>query len=117
MTNEPVVAQTDGKTWAMIVWGCYILGAVTGFLAIVGVILAYVKRNDLVGTPFDSHMVSAIRTFWISLIVGLVGFLLLIVGIGFVILLALGVWVLFRSIRGLIFALDSKPIADPKGWL
>lgn len=117
MTNEPVLSQTDGKTWAMIVWGCYILGSVTGFIAIIGVILAYVKRADLAGTPFESHMVSAIRTFWIGLVVGLIGLVLMIVGIGFLILLALAVWMLFRAVRGLVYAVDSKPIADPKGWL
>lgn len=122
MTTEPAGAQPDSRspdsrTWALIVWGLYILGAVTGFLALVGVILAYVKRADLRGTPFESHMTSAIRTFWIALIGGIVGVVLMVVAIGFLVLLAVAVWVLFRAIRGFVYAMDGKPIANPAGWL
>jgi uncharacterized membrane protein len=62
-------------------------------------------------------MTSAIRTFWISLIVGLIGFALSIVGVGIVILILLAVWQLFRIIRGIVRAIDRKPIDDPTGWL
>lgn len=117
MTLETSTTQPDPKTWALIVWGLYILGSVTGILAVVGVILAYVKRGDLIGTPYESHLTSAIRTFWIALIAGVIGVVLMIVAIGFIVLLALAVWVLFRSIRGLVFAIDGKPIPNPTGWL
>ncbi len=117
MTNEPAISNPDARTWAIIIWGCYILGSFTGIMALVGVILAYVKRDDLAGTAFQSHATSAIRTFWTSLIIGLIGVVLMFVLIGFLVLLALGVWVLFRSIRGLVYAMDSKPIPNPTGWL
>ncbi|PXA97537.1 hypothetical protein DMC47_13355 [Nostoc sp. 3335mG] len=109
---------TDAKTWAIVIWGLFIGGAITGGIAtIVGVILAYVKRDDLRGTPFESHVTSAIRTFWISLVGALIGVVLMFILIGVLVLIAVAVWVLFRSVRGLVFALDSKPIADPAGWL
>ena len=62
-------------------------------------------------------MTSAIRTFWISLIVGIIGLLLALVIVGFVVLGLLALWQLFRVIRGLIRAIDGQPIADPAGWL
>jgi uncharacterized membrane protein len=108
----------DPKTWAMIVWGLYIASYFTAFITmIVGLIIAYVKRGELAGTPFESHMTSAIRTFWISLIGGIIGLVLSIVGIGIVILIALAVWQIFRVIRGMIRAVDGRPIEDPTGWL
>ena len=114
-------STSDGvspQTWAIIVWGLYLAAFVTfAITAVVAVITAYVKRGDLVGTPYESHMTSAIRTFWISLIVGVIGVILAFVGIGFVILGLLALWQLFRIIRGLIRALDGRPIADPAGWL
>ncbi len=101
-----------------IVWGLYLAAFFTfAITAVVAVIIAYVKRGDLVGTPYESHMTSAIRTFWISLIVGVIGVILAFVGIGFVILGLLALWQLFRIIRGLIRALDGRAIADPAGWL
>lgn len=110
--------STDPKTWAMIVWGLYIASYFTAFITmIVGLIIAYVKRGELAGTPFESHMTSAIRTFWISLIGGIIGVVLSIVGIGVIILVALAVWQIFRVIRGMVRAVDGRPIDDPQGWL
>ena len=111
-------AGTSPQTWAIIVWALFIASYFTASISgIVGVIIAYVKRGDLVGTPFESHMTSAIRTFWISLIVGIIGFVLAFVLIGFLVLGLLALWNLFRVVRGLIRALDGQPIADPAGWL
>ena len=118
MSMQTTGSGTDPKTWAMIVWGLYIASYFTAFITmIVGVIIAYVKRDELAGTPFESHMTSAIRTFWISLIGGVVGVVLMIVGIGFIILAVLAVWQIFRVIRGMVRAVDGRPIEDPAGWL
>ena len=118
MSMQTTESSTDPRTWAMIVWGLYIASYFTAFITmIVGLIIAYVKRGELAGTPFELHMTSAIRTFWISLIGGIIGVVLSIVGIGIVILIALAVWQIFRVIRGMIRAVDGRPIEDPAGWL
>lgn len=117
MSLQTTEQGTNPKTWAIVVWALYLLGYVTAFTVIVGVIIAYVKRDELAGTPYASHMTSAIRTFWIGVIVGIIGFVLTFIGIGLVILFALVVWNLYRVIRGLIRALDGRPIDDPAGWL
>ena len=119
MSQQPsAMSGTTPQTWATIVWVLYIASYFTVMLtSIAGLIIAYVKRDDLVGTPYASHMTSAIRTFWISLIVGVIGIILCFFLIGFAVLFLLGIWQLFRAIRGLIRALDNQPIADPNGWL
>ena len=110
--------QTEPRTWAIVVWGLYIGWYFTfGITMLVGLIIAYVKREELAGTPYASHMTSAIRTFWILLIVSIIGFALTFVGIGIVILGLVGIWHLFRVIRGIVRAIDRQPIADPNGWL
>ncbi|MBR1220612.1 DUF4870 domain-containing protein [Bradyrhizobium sp. U87765 SZCCT0131] len=117
MSLQTTDNATSPRTWALIVWGLFIASYFT-FAAtlIVAVIIAYVKRGDLVGTPFASHMTSAIRTFWISLIASVIGVVLLLIGIGVFILGAAALWQLFRTIRGVIRALDNRPIDDPEGW-
>jgi len=108
----------DNRVWAIIVWGCNAVSYFTlGAASIIGLIIAYVKRSDLRGTIYESHMTSAIRTFWISFAGFCLGGLLAFVGIGFLILLATWAWHVFRTVRGLIRAIDDKPIADPHGWL
>ena len=118
MSSPPTAAGTSPQTWAIVVWAFFLASIFSfAFTAIIGLVIAYVKRRDLTGTPFESHMTSAIRTFWITLIVGILGFVLILVGIGFIILGLLCLWHLFRVIRGLIRAIDGQPIADPAGWL
>jgi uncharacterized membrane protein len=118
MSMQTTESGTDPKTWAMIVWGLYIASYFTAFItAIVGVVIAYVKRDELAGTPFESHMTSAIRTFWISLIGYIISAVLMFVLIGFLLAAVVFVWQLFRTIRGIIRAMDGRPIDDPTGWL
>jgi uncharacterized membrane protein len=117
MSMQTTGSGTEAKTWALIVWGLYIAAFFTGITIIIGVIVAYVKRGELAGTPFESHMTSAIRTFWISLIGYLISAVLMLVLIGFVTMTLVGIWHLFRVIRGIVKALDDRPIDNPEGWL
>jgi uncharacterized membrane protein len=117
MTLQTSNSSLDPRTWTIIIWGLYLGSFVTGISGIVGIVLAYMKRADLAGTPFETHVVSAIRTFWISLVAALIGLVLTIILIGPLVMIAVAVWFIFRSVRGLVLALDSKPIADPQGWL
>lgn len=99
------------------VWSLYLASYVTFFLtAVIGLIIAFIKRDELAGTAFASHMTSAIRTFWIAFVGILIGGALSVIGIGVVLIIALVIWQLFRSVRGLVLALDGKPIEDPTGW-
>jgi uncharacterized membrane protein len=63
MTSQSAPGGTDLRTWAIAVWVLYLASYLTGITAIVGVIIAYVKRQDAAGTPYASHMTYAIRTF------------------------------------------------------
>ena len=117
MTFQTSGQSTDARTWAIIVWALYLAGMVVGITVLVGLVLAYVKRGELAGTPFESHMTYAIRTFWIGLIGFVVGLVLMIVLIGFVVLFAVAIWVIYRSVRGIVLAIDSRPIPNATGWL
>lgn len=95
----------------------YIAAFVVGITGLVAFVLALVWKDEVAGTWEESHLQYHVMTFVISLVVGIVGFLLLIVGIGFLILLAVGIWVLVRSILALLKAQKQEPIPDPKTWL
>ena len=88
-----------------------------GWPSIIAVIINYVKRSDARGTWLDSHFGWQIRTFWYALVwVVLAGLLILtIVGIPFawVLLVAAGIWVLYRIIRGWIALAESRPMPLP----
>ncbi len=55
-----------------------VFAPLVGLAAIVGVIIAYVKRGDAQGTWVASHFTWLIRTFWWSLLWDLIGVLMLV---------------------------------------
>jgi uncharacterized membrane protein len=89
----------------------------TGWPSIIAVIINYVKRSDARGTWLDSHFGWQIRTFWYALVwVVLAGLLIVtVVGIPFawMLLVAAGIWVLYRIIRGWIALAEARPMPPP----
>jgi uncharacterized membrane protein len=89
-----------------------------GIVGIVAIILAYVKRGDAAGTWLASHYRWLIRTFWFSLLWGIIGAIIFVVlaivliglVVGYAIWIATTVWVIYRLIRGYVLFKDSKPI-------
>ncbi|HWV43321.1 DUF4870 family protein [Pseudorhodoplanes sp.] len=114
--GEPVPSSEE-RNWAIAVWLLYLGGHITFITVIAGLVIAYMKRAQFAGTPYESHMTSAIRTFWIALIGGIVSAVLIFVLVGIPLLIALVIWTIFRCVRGLVRAINGEPIADPNGWL
>jgi len=89
----------------------------TGWPSIIAVIINYVKRGDARGTWLDSHFIWQLRTFWYAVLwVVLAGLLILtVVGIPFawLLLVAVGIWVLYRIIRGWIALAEGRPMRLP----
>lgn len=89
----------------------------TGVTAIIGVVLAYVWRAEP-HLPWEgTHYAYLIRTFWIGVIGSVLGVLTLLIGVGFLILFAIGVWALVRTVMSLINAQKREPMKDPQTLL
>ena len=86
----------------------------TGWPSILAVILNYVKRGDVRGTYLDSHFSWQIRTFWWTVLwVVIASFLVItIIGIPFawLIFVIVGIWVLYRILRGWLALNDAAEI-------
>jgi uncharacterized membrane protein len=103
-------SDTDTRLMAIIVYGLYLVGwPCLHMPTIAGLVLAYIKRSDAAGTIWESHFQNQIETFWISLAVGAIAIPLCFVGIGFVILPLLVIWFLYRTIKGLVRAIEHQP--------
>jgi len=81
-----------------------------GITFLAAVIVNYVKREEIAGTWLESHFIWQIRTFWWSVLWGVLGLVLTLVLIGFFILIADGIWVLYRIIKGWLKLNDGKPM-------
>ena len=130
----PHSIDADTSSLRSIVMLCYVLfliACVNGVTAIIGVIIAYIKRLDAKGTIWESHFNNLIVVFWAMVGVTLLFFLswpfafgwwfangfvwlwaptaALPLLLGFILFPVLAVWYLYRVIRGLIRAGEDRP--------
>jgi uncharacterized membrane protein len=82
------------------------LGLIT---SIVAVIIAYIKKNEASGW-IRSHFEYQIKTFWVFFWVGLLGFVLVFFLVGFAVLFIDLLWLLYRTVKGLIALNDEREI-------
>ncbi|HTQ15338.1 MAG TPA: hypothetical protein VMH86_15815 [Rhizomicrobium sp.] len=133
--NTPTSAADESslRLFALISYGLLLLAGTNGLTAIVAVVLAYIKRDEARGTPFESHFSNIVTVFWsaiaaIAIVVAAAGasaitlfggpephhVLPQAIGIGIVLwAAAVGfvVWYLYRVIRGFIRAIDGRAYA------
>ncbi len=86
----------------------------TGWPSIIAVIINYVKRDSVRGTFLDSHFSWQIRTFWWSVLWVIIAAVMIATLIGVVIgvpiMLLVGLWVVYRIVRGWITLMRRKPM-------
>ncbi|MCS6996070.1 MAG: hypothetical protein NZ533_03800 [Casimicrobiaceae bacterium] len=109
-------AETDVQITHLI-YALYALGLLSfGLLAVFGLILAYVKRDDVAGTYLDSHFSWLIRTAWWSLawLALIVLFILLTLGIGLLVAwILVGIlllWVVYRIVKGWLRLIEKRAL-------
>ncbi|MGO1749874.1 MAG: DUF4870 family protein [Marinobacter sp.] len=83
----------------------FFLGGITG---LVGVIINYVKQDDVRGTWVESHFRWQIRTFWIGLLWTVIGVVTTFLIIGWFILLGIAIWLIYRIVKGALALNDGK---------
>jgi uncharacterized membrane protein len=101
---SPGQAASEAERTTLLV--AYVLQAVspfTGFLAsIVSVVISYIKAGETQNEFIRGHHRYLIRTFWWTLILGIVFGLLCWVLIGIPLLIGLWIWWIYRLVRGFI---------------
>jgi uncharacterized membrane protein len=111
VTQAPPARSEDTLRGTAIL--CYVLFLVgwptVHITSIVALILAYVQRNEAAGTVWESHFRNLIETFWVSLVIGLIAIPLCFVFVGIPILIGVGIWFLYRTIKGLLRAIEHRP--------
>ncbi|MEO9612192.1 MAG: DUF4870 domain-containing protein [Nitratireductor sp.] len=117
--NEP--RQTDrwleaGKTNIQIIYVLYLVSLAIGVTALIGIVLAHMNRGKA-GGWVETHYTWAIRTFWIGVLYGVICVVLAVIGIGFLLMIAVAVWAIVRIVIGLQKSSREEPIDNPESWL
>ena len=127
--NTPI-DQDSNRSLTLVLYVLYIIAIFTGgLLALIALIINYVKLNDVRGSIFESHFLWQIRSFWWYLfwnVIAFVPFFFLFftgnspdlfagVALGSTIfcisVMALSwIWIVYRAIRGIITLNDNQPI-------
>ena len=114
---SPPPPVTSDTTVALVIYVLYFVAYFTGITALVGVIMAHIQVGSTNDPVLVSHYRFQIRTFWVGVLYIVVGYFLIIVLIGFLILLWWFIWSLIRNIKGVLALNERRPIPDPTSWL
>ena len=114
MSEEVVVpneAQIKSlRSLTQVVYILYALSYFTGITAIIGIIINYVKKEDVAGTWLESHFRWQIRTFWFGLLWAVIGAATIVILVGMAILFANFCWIIYRIVKGWLNLNDEKPM-------
>ena len=114
-TNVVNTPNSDVKNYVFIAYVTYAVVLLILFTPVVGVIMAYVKRDEAQGTIYASHIDYLIKTFWVSLVGTVLGTFTTLILIGWLILLVTAIWFIYRVVIGLIKLNEDKPVSI-QGW-
>jgi len=103
-------SEKSAKTLTTIIYALYAASFLAGVTAIVGIVMNYVKKEDVAGTFLESHFRWQIRTFWFGLLWSVVGMITLIILVGWAILTATGIWIIYRIVKGWLRLNENKPM-------
>ena len=115
--NDPWQAQLNKPTeislrrLALIVYVLQAASLFTGALTLfAGVIVNYVRKEDVQGSWVASHFGWQIRTFWYSLLWLVIGGVTTIFLVGWVILVAASLWLIYRIVKGWVYLSENRPM-------
>ncbi len=100
----------SAKNVTTLIYALYAASFFVGITAIVAIIMNYVKEDDVAGTFLESHFRWQMNTFWFGLLWSLVGGITILIGIGFFVLAADSIWLIYRVVKGWLYLNDNKPM-------
>jgi uncharacterized membrane protein len=100
--------QAELKKYTYAVYILLALSFITLITPVIGVIINYVKDEDVRGSWLESHFRWQKATFWYGLLWMVLGVLTTPLLIGYGVLAVVTIWLIYRIARGWIFLVDGK---------
>ena len=114
MTNEPTLNKQASKelTMAHIVYLLQAIGFFFPITLIAAVIIDYIKKDDVTEPWLASHYRWQIQTFWYGLIFAMIGAVLVLLLVGYIILLGVMIWMVYRVVKGWMRLSEHRGVTD-----
>ncbi len=109
ITSSPT--EESLRRLALIVYALQATSLFTGSLTLfAGVIINYVRMDDVKGSWIESHFRWQTKTFWYSLVWMVIGGITVIFLVGWAILLAVSIWMIYRIVKGWLYLSENRPM-------
>jgi len=100
--------QAELKKYTYSVYILQALSFLTLITGILGLIINYIKDEDVRGSWLESHFRWQKATFWYGLLWTILGVLTTPILVGYAVLAAVTIWLIYRIARGWIYLVDGK---------
>ena len=100
--------QAELKKYTYAVYILQALSFLTLVTAVIGVIVNYIKDEDVRGSWLESHFAWQKATFWYGLLWTVLGVVTTPILIGYLVLGVVTFWLIYRIARGWIYLVDGK---------
>jgi uncharacterized membrane protein len=115
MSNEQIPEgkpPMDLRTLTQVAYGLFAVGLLSGGIfgiaTIAAMVLLYLKRPEAAGTVYASHFDWLMQTFWWGLLALAISWIATYIYIGWVGVVATGIWILYRLIKGWLALLEWR---------
>lgn len=95
---------------ATIVYALQAASFFIGLTLFAAVIVNYVRRDAALGTWVESHFRWQLRTFWFTLLWVAIGGLTFVFIVGWFILGAASLWLIYRIVKGWLYLSEKRPM-------
>jgi len=102
--------NSENKKYAFTVYILQAVSFVLGITAIIGVIINYIKDDDVKGSWLESHFLWQKRTFWYGLLWVVLGSMTTVFLVGWLVLLVATFWLIYRIAKGWIYLVDNREL-------
>ena len=100
--------QAELKKYAFAVYILQGLNFILPLMAVIGVIVNYLKDDEVRGSWLESHFRWQKTTFWYGLLWTFLGVISVPILIGYLVLGGVTIWLIYRIARGWICLVDGK---------
>jgi uncharacterized membrane protein len=100
--------QAELKKYAFSVYILQALSFVLVITSVIGLVINYLKEDEVRGSWLESHFRWQKSTFWYGLLWTVLGFISLPILVGYLVLPAVTLWLIYRIARGWIYLVDGK---------
>ena len=104
------ISDDEAKKFTYLVYILQALSFVFVITAVAGIIINYIKQDDVRDSWLESHFEWQKRTFWYGLLWTVISVLSFLVFIQWIVFPVVAVWLVYRVAKGWIYLVDGKEL-------